>query len=127
MAGQSAQRINRAKGARYERLALRYLRNDGLTLLAQNFRCRLGEIDLVMRDARSLVFVEVRYRSASRFSSAAHSVDERKQAKIARTAAMFLAKYPHYGDCPVRFDVVAFDGADNAQGRIQWIRDAFRV
>ena len=119
--------MSRANGAHCEQLALRHLQKYGLTLLAKNFRCRHGEVDLVMRDAACLVFVEVRYRSANRFSSAAHSVDSRKQGKIARTASMFLAKHPQYGDCPVRFDVVAFDGADTAQGRIQWIRDAFRV
>jgi len=80
-----------------------------------------------MRDRDCLVFVEVRYRSSARFTPPALTIDERKQAKIARTAAMFLARHSGLGDCPVRFDVVAIDDAQHHGTRIQWIRDAFRV
>jgi putative endonuclease len=127
MAGQSAQRLSREKGTRFEKLALDYLRAEGLELLVKNFRCRRGEIDLIMHDSSCLVFVEVRYRAANRFASAAHSVDARKQAKIAHTAEVFLGKYAHFGDHPVRFDVVAFDGEAGEQGSVHWIQDAFRV
>ena len=119
--------MSRDKGTRYEQLALKHLKSNGLKLVEQNFHCRLGEIDLVLRDDNCLVFVEVRYRSSNRFASAALSVDERKQAKIARTAAMFLGKNPRLSNCPVRFDVVAFDSAESDQGTLQWTRDAFRV
>lgn len=119
--------MSRDKGARYEQLALKHLKASGLNLVEQNFRCRLGEIDLVFRDGNCLVFVEVRYRSSNRFASAAQSVDERKQAKIARAAAMFLGRNPALSHCTVRFDVVAFDSTDSDQGTLQWIRDAFRV
>jgi len=96
-------------------------------LVARNFRCRMGEVDLVMQDHDCIVFVEVRYRSASQFASAALSVDNIKQSKIARTAEIFLGKHPAMADYPVRFDVVAFDGREKGPVRIQWLKDAFRV
>jgi len=116
-----------AKGARAEQLALDYLRQQGLTSLSRNFRCRFGEIDLVMRDAECLVFIEVRYRSANRYASAALSVDARKQAKIVRTATYFLSRNQYLSDCPVRFDVVAFDSPEDDRDKLQWTKDAFRV
>ena len=127
MAERSAQQLSRKKGTQYELLALRFLRKKGLVLLAKNFSCRLGEIDLIMRDRSSLVLVEVRYRAASRFASAAHSVDARKQARVARAAAMFLSQEPELSDHPARFDVVAFDGTKAAKCTVQWIKDAFQI
>jgi putative endonuclease len=115
------------KGASYERLALNYLRRHGLQLVERNFRCRLGEVDLILRDKTCLVFVEVRYRASNRFASATLSVDGRKQAKIARTAAIYLSQHPGLSNCTVRFDVVAFDRPEPAQCALQWTRDAFRV
>lgn len=119
--------MSRDKGARYESLALKHLLNNGLVLIERNFYCRQGEIDLIMRDGNCLVFAEVRYRASNKFASAAHSVDERKQSKIARTAEMYLARKPELGQYRVRFDVIAFDNPDSDQGALQWIRDAFRV
>ena len=119
--------MSRNKGAHYEQLALRHLRTNGLELVEKNFHCRLGEIDLILRDDNCLVFVEVRYRRSNRFATAAQSVDEKKQAKIARTASMFLGKNPGMSHYPVRFDVVAFDSTESDQSAIQWTRDAFRV
>jgi putative endonuclease len=119
--------MSRSKGARYEQLALKHLVAEGLELVEQNFQCRLGEVDLILRDRNCLVFVEVRYRSSNRFASAAHSVDERKQAKIARTAAMFLGKHPGLSDHRIRFDVIAFDRPESDPCELQWTRDAFRI
>jgi putative endonuclease len=79
-----------------------------------------------MRDDECLVIVEVRFRSGS-FVAPALSVDARKQRKVARAASLFLAGNPPYCDLPVRFDVVAVGRASGTRGRIQWIRDAFRV
>ena len=115
------------KGKRAEQVALNHLRRHGLSLVTRNFHCRHGEVDLIMRDGECLVFVEVRYRSSHSYIAAALSVDERKQGKIARTAARYLGLKPSLSDCPVRFDVVAFDGGESGAGRIQWIKDAFRV
>ncbi|HEX2139715.1 MAG TPA: YraN family protein [Woeseiaceae bacterium] len=113
-------------GQRAEDTALEHLESRGLTLIARNFRCRLGEIDLVMLHGQSLVFVEVRSRKVSRFASAVESVDPRKQQKLARAAGFFLSRRPAFRDHPVRFDVVALDGPSPDRYELQWLRDAFR-
>lgn len=102
-----------------ERLARRYLEGQGLRLLAEQFRCRHGEVDLVMRDGGTLVFIEVRYRRSERFGGATASVDRRKQARLAAAAAFYLQRHP--SALPCRFDVVAIGDGD----RVEWIRHAF--
>lgn len=92
----------------------------GLSPVRRNFRSRLGEIDLIMRDGNCLVFVEVRYRASKAFSPASLTVDIHKQRRLVRTAALFLASSARYADSVTRFDVIAIDGDD-----IEWIRDAF--
>lgn len=104
-----------------ERLAETHLLRGGLTLVARNHRCRYGEIDLVMRDGDSLVFVEVRYRRSSRYGSAADTVDRRKQQRLIKAAGHYLQHNPTTRPC--RFDVVAISGDD----QIQWIRNAFAL
>jgi putative endonuclease len=113
-------------GQAAEERALAHLESHGLTLVARNFRCRLGEVDLVMLHGQSLVFVEVRSRKSSRYASAAESVDFRKQRKLARAAGLFLLRRPAFRHHPVRFDVVALDGPSPERYTIQWLRDAFR-
>ena len=107
-----------------ERLAERFLVRRGLTLVARNFRCRRGEIDLVMRDADSLVFVEVRRRRSRAFGGGLESVDESKRARLVAAAEFFLMTNRIGDDRPCRFDVVAIDGPSR-QATIEWIRDAF--
>jgi len=102
-----------------ERQARAYLEREGLRFLAQNVRCKRGELDLVMRDGDTLVFVEVRYRASQRFGGAAASVDRRKQIRISAAAAYFLQR--HTIALPCRFDVVAIGPA----GQLDWIRHAF--
>lgn len=109
-----------ARGQAAENQACDYLLQQGLTLLTRNYRCPLGEIDLICRDQKCLVFVEVRYRSSALFGGAAASIDYRKQRKIARTALHYLQRYP--ADCVCRFDVVAIMPRE-----VLWIRDAFEV
>jgi putative endonuclease len=111
-------------GDRAEQLAFRYLVARGLEPVARNFRSRGGEIDLIMRDAACLVFIEVRYRNSARFAAASHTVDHHKQRKIIRTAAWFLSRKPRYANDVIRFDIVAVEGAERP--RVDWIRDAFR-
>lgn len=108
-----------ATGARQEQAARRHLEGQGLRFVAANFRCRRGELDLVMRDGDTLVFVEVRYRASDRFGGAAASVDRRKQTRLLAAAGYYLSRHPT--DLPCRFDVVAID----ARGQVQWIRHAF--
>jgi len=94
--------------------------------VTRNFRCRLGEIDLIMNDEDCLVFIEVRYRGSKSFSRAGLTVDIHKQRKLIRTAALFLAKRSQYANNVVRFDVVAIDADDSGDESIEWIKDAFR-
>jgi len=119
-------RNTRTVGADAEKLACKFLNAQGLTNVTQNFRCRLGEIDLVMFDDDCLVFTEVRYRSGSCLTHAGLTVDTRKQKKLIRTAALFLARRPQFANSPVRFDVVAIDTDARHGETIEWIRDAFR-
>lgn len=111
-------------GARAESAAFDYLINQGLQPVARNFRCRGGEIDLIMIHDQCLTFVEVRYRATSNFAQPSHTVDRHKQRKIIRTAAMFYARNGAYASHVMRFDVVAIEGDDPPS--IRWIRDAFR-
>lgn len=112
-------------GREAEALARDYLKSHGLRHIASNYRCRMGEIDLIMLDGNCLVFAEVRFRQANPYSSAAGSVDYLKQGKIMRTAAVFLAHHPLYCDSIVRFDVVGLD-REGRRTSVSWIRDAFR-
>lgn len=111
-------------GAHAESAAFDYLINQGLRPVARNFRCRGGEIDLIMIHDQCLTFVEVRYRTTSNFAQPDHTVDRHKQRKIIRTAAMFYARNRAYASHVMRFDVVAIEGKDPPS--IRWIRDAFR-
>jgi putative endonuclease len=102
-----------------ERLAGDYLVRQGLRPVARNHRCRFGEIDIVMRDGDTLVFVEVRYRASPRFGTPAETVDARKQRRLTAAAADYLRCHPSV--LPCRFDVVAI----GAQDQIEWLKDAF--
>jgi len=113
-----------ALGRRAEQSAFNYLIEHGLVPVARNFRRRGGEIDLIMLHDDCLVFVEVRYRTSSSFTQPGHTVDRRKQRKIIRTAAMFIARNHRYSLSTTRFDVVAVEGLDDTS--IDWIPDAFR-
>lgn len=109
-----------------EALALERLTRQGLTLVTRNYRCRLGELDLVMRAGSCLVFVEVRYRQAGSRINALESIGPQKQRKLTLAAARFLARHPRYRHDIVRFDVVAVDGKPDGTTTIRWIKDAFR-
>ena len=113
-----------ARGAIVEQLASEWLAARGLRTFARNVHCRMGELDLVMRDGNAVVFVEVRHRRSSSRGGAHGSVDGRKQARIAAAARWFLAGHPQLANQPCRFDVVAVSG--DAPYRIEWIRDAFQ-
>jgi putative endonuclease len=116
-----------SRGQRLEALARRHLEQHGLRLLTRNFRCRGGELDLVMQDQDELVFVEVRGRRNDRFGSAAESVDRSKQQRLVLAAARYLQCNPPLASKPCRFDVVTLTGRAEDALRVDWIRDAFRV
>lgn len=108
-------------GAHAEQLAAEFLRRKGLKLLQRNYRCRFGEIDLILQDGDALVFAEVRLRSRGDFGGAASSINAAKQGKLVRTAQHYLATLTHTPPC--RFDAVLLQAADGSD--IEWIRDAF--
>jgi putative endonuclease len=110
-------------GKQAERWAAEFLQQQGLTLLEQNFRSRFGEIDLIMQDEDTLVFVEVRQRSHTGFGGAVESVDAHKQKRLISAAKYYLAKLNR--EPPCRFDVVLMDDANGRNA--QWIRNAFEV
>ncbi|MGI9270180.1 MAG: YraN family protein [Woeseiaceae bacterium] len=116
----------RAIGDNAESLAQRFLQQEGLTPVQRNFHCRLGELDLIMQDGNCLVVIEVRFRGTHSFVAASHTVDRRKQQKILRTTALFLAWNERFANSPVRFDVVGIDADARGEPSISWIRDAFR-
>jgi len=113
-------------GMAAEASACRFLQQQGLTLLERNFRCRNGEIDLVMGDGAVVALVEVRLRSTSRFGGAAGSVDWKKQQRLIAAARYLFLVRRELRNRPFRFDVVALepDGPDLA---VHWIKDAFRL
>lgn len=119
-------RERKALGLLGEELALSHLLSQGLKLLIRNYRCKVGEIDLVMLDGSTLVLVEVRYRASSDYGGAAASVTWNKQQRLARAAGHLLMKRSQLKRYPARFDVVAITtGA--AQPQVDWIKRAFTL
>ncbi len=111
------------RGAWAEDLAYRHLLDQGLRLVTRNYRCRHGEIDLIMRDGPTIVFVEVRLRNRTDFGSGAESVDARKQARVSSSAEHYLQRHATLlADC--RFDVVSILQSGDTY-RLDWIRNAF--
>jgi putative endonuclease len=108
-------------GARAEQAAALYLQRQGLKLVESNYRCRFGEIDLILRDGETLVFAEVRQRSSSDFGGAAASIDSRKQQRLILTAQYYLSTLSRIPRC--RFDALLLDAAEN----IEWVKNAFEA
>jgi len=109
-----------------EAAACRYLQNAGLKLLEKNYRCRQGEIDLIMLDNADLVFIEVRFRRHSGFGSGAESVTVAKQQKIIHTAQHFLASHQSEAAKACRFDVISVT-SQNQNYQFNWIKNAFQL
>jgi putative endonuclease len=109
-----------------ETLARRELERRGYAVSATRYRTRYGEIDIVCRDGRTIVFVEVRARRTARQGTGAESVTPRKRRRIAAMALDYLA-WTHHLNEPCRFDVVAIDGIGTDEQEIHVIRDAFNV
>jgi putative endonuclease len=114
-----------SSGKAAEELARLHLQQHGLKLLAQNWSCRRGELDLVMLDADTVVFVEVRYRRHSAWGGAVESVDARKREKLTRAAMHFLQRESRWAKHPCRFDVIAINAEGNSIPRLNWIQNAF--
>lgn len=114
----------RAAGDAFERRACAELERAGLTLLARNYSTRHGELDLVMRDGDTVVFVEVRYRRNTSHGDAAASITASKQAKLILAAQHWLATHPQHARRPCRFDVISYNGPSDAVYG-EWLRSAF--
>jgi len=114
----------RSTGNTYEDRACSELQRHKLILLTRNYSTHHGELDLVMRDGETVVFVEVRYRRSAGHGDAIASVTASKRAKLILAAQHWLAAHPQHARCSCRFDVVSYDGpADNV--RQEWLRSAF--
>lgn len=110
-----------ATGENAEQQALETLVAAGLKPVDRNFRCKHGELDLIMKDEMTLVIVEVRFRKSDRFGSALESVTPAKQSRIIAATQFYLST--RKTNAPIRFDVVAISG----NGRIDWIKNAFHL
>jgi putative endonuclease len=114
-------------GEAWEVAARDYLLSFGLEILKQRYRCRLGELDLVCREAAMLVVVEVRSRKRGAQVSAIDSVDHHKQRKIILATRHLLMCHPAWEAYTLRFDVLTIDDSDTLEPRVRWWRDAFRA
>lgn len=119
----------REQGLYTENLACQFLENKGFKLIEKNFNCRLGEIDLIMKDNDNLVFVEVRYRRNNNFGSGAESVTAGKQSKLIKTASLYLQQHDKLNKYPARFDIVSITGVVETNNinniDFDWIENAF--
>ncbi len=111
---------NQLIGAKAEDDAFTFLQEHGLTPVTRNFRCRFGEIDLIMYEGNTLVFIEVRKRKNCLYGGATTSITSIKQQKIIKTAYFYLQRYKALPAC--RFDVVAWNGAE-----CQWLKNTIEV
>lgn len=111
-------------GSYWEGYAENYLCQQGLTKVATNFRTKVGEIDLIMKDQETTVFIEVKFRKNAHFGGAISAVSISKQQKITKTAAFFLQQQGlNAYNTACRFDIVAIEGESNPE--IIWLKNAF--
>ncbi len=109
-----------------EKTACQYLQQQGLQLITNNFRCKVGELDLIMQDNDMMVFVEVRYRQDDHHGNSLESITYAKQCKIIAAARYYLVKNELYEKIQWRFDIVAIDGMHAANDpKIDWLKNAF--
>ncbi len=117
----------RSLGRVWESRAAAWLEAQGVRTIAQGYRCRLGEIDLIGEDGQDLVFVEIRARKHDSLGTALESVGAAKQRRIIRATRHYLMRHPRAQTRRIRFDVVAFDGIDMPAPKVTWIRNAFEA
>lgn len=117
--------LNLRKGLRYENEARQYLEDCGLDWIESNYRCRFGEIDLVMIDRDSLCFIEVKFRHSMRFGGAASAISQAKQRKISKSAQNYLVQHSRYASCAMRFDALLIQRQADGNNQFNWIQNAF--
>ena len=113
-------------GNEAELRACQYLTEQGLELIERNFHCRYGEIDLVMRQHQTIVFVEVRFRKADSLVTGAQSISPAKQTRLVRSASYYLQQNKLSDATPARIDVIAVTQADQAH-QFDWIQNAIEA
>ncbi|WP_105188530.1 YraN family protein [Pseudoalteromonas sp. T1lg48] len=113
-------RNSRAKGQHYELLAQDYLEKQGLTPVSRNYNCRYGELDLIMKEGLTWVFVEVKFRRKQEFGGVLYALTERKQQRLRRTIAHYVQKHD-LAHCILRADYVAIEGQSVPQ--FHWIKN----
>lgn len=113
------------KGLRFEGQARRYLCAQGLRLLESNFRCRYGEIDLIMRDDDTICFIEVRFRKRLDFGGASASITPAKQRRIVKAALFYLSGKPQLMQRALRFDALLIQQQAGGDHEYNWIKNAF--
>lgn len=107
------------RGENAEEQAHQFLIEKGLKPICRNYRCKLGELDIIMSDQQSLVIIEVKYRKTDQFGSALENITRTKQSRIIAATQMYLSTQKV--DCPIRFDVIAISG----NGKIEWVQNVF--
>ena len=100
---------NRQLGQENEYLALKYLTNKGYKIIKRNYRCKLGEIDLIAKKDDRIIFIEVKYRSNNRYGNSIEAVNKRKQQVIRNVAKYYLLTNYHSLEIPISFDVIGID------------------
>lgn len=111
-------------GKHAEKQAEVFLHKKGLTTILRNFRCRFGEIDLIMQDGETLVFVEVRFRRNTKFGGPLASITDSKRKRLLATAQLYLQKNSRLLNTNQRFDVIGIVGESDKTTKIEWIKNA---
>lgn len=119
ISGLKAKAAHLLRGENAEEQAHNFLIKQGLKPVCRNFRCKQGELDLIMTDQQTLVIIEVRFRKTDTYGSAVESITPKKQSRIMAATHVYLSS--RKTDCPIRFDVAAISG----NGHINWIKNAF--
>ena len=115
----------REKGTYFESIACNYIKENGAGIILRNFRCRSGEIDIIAQDGKYLSFIEVKYRTETKYGSAKDAVDYRKQIRICRVSDFYRKKFGISWDIAQRFDVIAMETDADGLLNIKWIKNAF--
>ena len=116
---------NKTIGDQAEAIARKHLEQQRYQFVEANYRCRFGEIDLIMKNKHSLVFIEVKFRRSDRYGHAQEMVTPSKQRKLITAAEYFLVNHSEYQNCACRFDVVAIEYDNSRNLVINWIENAF--
>ena len=126
-APKSAAQIRRELGQRGEDAAAEFLQNLGQHIIARNWRCRFGEVDLITRDGDTIVFCEVKTRKSVRAGQPSEAVTLKKQRKYSQLAALWISRFQDQEDCAVRFDTVSILVTGPHRARLMLLKGAFQL